>query len=349
MTVHIGILGAGNISDTHARAALAIKEVEIAAVYGENTAKAERLAATYGGRAYRELEPFLSHRPMDLVAIGSPSGRHASQVIACARAGLHVLVEKPLGITTAEVDHMVEECERARMRLGVFFQDRGQPDFVRLKAFLGAGGLGRVHLATAHVKWYRPPEYYSASRWRGTWALDGGGAVMNQGIHTLDLLLWLLGDVSRVQAVTRTAAHAIQVEDTAVALLEFKGNGVGTYEATTAAFPGYRRRVEISGDRGTVIIDHDRVVAADLKPEETPFEVSRLPGSSESAASPVVSDASPHRRVIEDFLEARRTGGRPACDGREGRRSVELVQALYESARRGVAVTLPLAAGRADR
>jgi UDP-N-acetyl-2-amino-2-deoxyglucuronate dehydrogenase len=340
MTWHLGVLGAGNISDTHARAALAIKEVELAAVYGENAGKAERLAATYGAKAYRDLEAFLRHRPMDLVAIGTPSGRHASDVIACARAGLHVLAEKPLGITTAEVDRMVEECERARMRLGVFFQDRCQPDFVRLKAFLGAGGLGRIHLATAHVKWHRPPEYYSGSRWRGTWALDGGGAVMNQGIHTLDLLLWLLGDVSRVQAITRTAVHSIQVEDTAVALLEFKGGGVGTYEATTAAFPGYRRRVEISGDRGTVVIEHDRVVAADLKPGEAPFGVSRPAGGSESAASPVVSDASPHRRVIEDFLEARHTGGRPACDGREGRRSVELVQALYESARRGAAVTL---------
>ena len=127
MTWHIGILGAGNISDTHARAALAIKEVEIAAVYGENTAKAERLASTYGGRPYRDLGAFLSHRPMDLVAIGSPSGCHVSHVIACARAGLHVLVEKPLGLTTAEVDRMVEECERARMRLGVFYQDRCQP------------------------------------------------------------------------------------------------------------------------------------------------------------------------------------------------------------------------------
>lgn len=341
MTVHLGILGAGNISDTHARAALAIPGLAIAAVHGENAAKAERLAATCGGTAYADLEGFLRHRPMDLVAIGSPSGRHAEQVVACGRAGLHVLAEKPLGLTTAEVDRMVEECERAGVRLGVFFQDRCQPDFVRLKAFLGAGGLGRVHLATAHVKWYRPPEYYSASRWRGTWALDGGGAVMNQGIHTLDLLLWLLGDVRRIQAATRTAAHAIEVEDTAAAVLEFTSGTVGTYEATTAAYPGYQRRVEISGEQGTVVIEHDRVVAADLRPGAPPFEASGSAGPAESAASPVVSDPSPHRRVIEDFLEAIRAGGRPACDGREGRRSVALVQALYASARDGVAVTLP--------
>jgi predicted dehydrogenase len=340
MTVHVGILGAGNISDTHARAALAIPGAAIAAVYGANAAKAERLAAAHGGTVYRDLDAFTRHRPMDLVAIGSPSGRHADEVIAAAQAGLQVLCEKPLGLTTEQVDRMVEECEAAGVRLAVFFQDRCQPDFVRLKAFLDRGGLGRVHLATAHVKWHRPPEYYSGSRWRGTWALDGGGAVMNQGIHTLDLLLWLLGDVARVYAATRTAAHAIQVEDTAVATLEFASNAVGTYEATTTAYPGYRRRVEISGDQGTIVIEHDRVIAADLKPGALPFEVSLAAGSAESVASPVVSDASPHRRVIEDFLQAIRTGRRPACDGREGRRSVELVQALYASARTGAAVRL---------
>lgn len=340
MTVHVGILGAGGISDTHARAVLSIPGAVIAAVHGANAAKAERLAAVHGGAVYGDLDAFVRHRPMDLVAIGSPSGRHADEVIAAAQAGVHVLCEKPLGITTGEVDRIVEACEGAGVRLAVFFQDRCQPDFVRLKAFLERGGLGRVHLATAHVKWHRPPEYYSGSRWRGRRALDGGGAVMNQGIHTIDLLLWLLGDVRRVFAATRTAAHAIEVEDTAVATLEFASDAVGTYEATTTAWPGYRRRVEISGDQGTIVIEHDRVIAADLKPGAPPFEASVAAGSAESAASPVVSDASPHRRVIEDFLQAIRTGRRPACDGREGRRSVELVQALYASARTGAAVRL---------
>ena len=139
------------------------------------------------------------------------------------------------------------------------------------------------YLVTGHVKWHRPPEYYAGSRWRGRRALDGGGAVMNQGIHTLDLLLWLLGDVSRVYAATRTAAHVIEVEDTAVATLEFASDAVGTYEATTTAWPGYRRRVEISGDQGTIVIEHDRVIAADLKPGAQPFEVSAAASSAESA------------------------------------------------------------------
>jgi UDP-N-acetyl-2-amino-2-deoxyglucuronate dehydrogenase len=338
--VHVGLLGAGNISDTHARASVAIPGVRIAAVHGANAEKAVRLAQAHGATSYTSLEHFLAHHPLHLVAIGSPSGCHADEVIAAARAGLHVLCEKPLGISTAEVDRMIEECERAGVRLAVFFQDRCQPDFVRLKAFLAAGGLGRIHLATARVKWYRPPEYYAGSRWRGVRRLDGGGAVMNQGIHTLDLLLWLLGDVARVSAATRTAAHAIEVEDTAVATLQFSSGVLGTYEATTVAFPGYPRRVEISGDQGTIVIENDRVVAADLRPGAPAFAISAPSGSAESAASPIVSDASPHRRVIEDFLEAIRAGRRPVCDGPEGRRSVELVQALYASAQSGAGVDL---------
>jgi UDP-N-acetyl-2-amino-2-deoxyglucuronate dehydrogenase len=340
MTVHLGILGGGGISDTHARAALGIPGVALAAVHGANLEKVERLARAHGGVPCRDLHAFLAHRPMQVVAIGSPSGRHREQAVACARAGLHVLVEKPLGLTTAETDEIAGACEAAGVRAGVFFQDRCQPDLVRLKAFLDAGGLGRVHLAAARVRWHRPPEYYGASRWRGTWAQDGGGAVMNQGIHTLDLLLWLLGDVRRVQAATRTALHAIEVEDTAAAVLELASGAVATYEATTAAWPGYPRRVEISGERGTVAVEHDRVVSADLRPGGPAFEVSARGGAAESAASAVVSDPSPHRRVIEDFLEALRTGRRPACDAREGGRSVALVQAIYASARAQAAVTL---------
>jgi len=160
-----------------------------------------------------------------------------------------------------------------------------------------------------------------------------GGAVMNQGIHTLDLLLWLMGDVSRVHAVTRTALHAIQVEDTAVALLEFKGNGVGTYEATTAAFPGYPRRVEISGSEGTVILEHDRILAANLRNAPAGLTTNTAADSNQSASSAAVTDIRGHQAVLEDFLHAIQYGTTPACDGLEGRRSVALVEAIYRAAK----------------
>ena len=206
-------------------------------------ARVQALAAATAPRPFTDVQAFLRHRPMDIVAIGTPSGVHADDVEAAARHGLHVLCEKPLDVTTARIDRMLEAVERAGVTLGVFFQDRSTPDLMDVKDALVAGRLGRPILADARVKWYRPPEYYAQSLWRGTWALDGGGALMNQGVHTVDLLLWLLGDVRRVYARTLAAMHAIEVEDTAVAVLEFASGAVATLEATTAAWPGYDRRV----------------------------------------------------------------------------------------------------------
>ncbi len=334
MTIRVGILGAGNISQTHARAAAAIPGVEVTAVHGGNLERAATLASAHGAQAFSDLERFLGV-PMDLVAIGSPSGLHAEQGVRAADRGIHVLVEKPIDITPEGADRLIAAADRARVKLGVFFQDRAQPDIVRLHAAVAAGRLGRPILASARVKWYRPPEYYSQSRWRGTWALDGGGALMNQGIHTLDLLAWVLGPVSRVSAVTRTAVHRIEVEDTVIAILEFASGAVASYEATTAAYPGYKRRVELTGTEGTVILEHDRLVAVDLRQPADDLVHAPDEDANESASSPVVSDARGHQRILEDFIAAIRDDREPLCSGREGRRSVALAAAIYESARTG--------------
>jgi predicted dehydrogenase len=332
VTIQVGLIGAGNISQTHARAAAAIPGVSVAAVHGANGAKARELAASHGAAAYDSLDAFLDHKPMDMVVIGSPSGVHAAQGVAAARRGLHVLVEKPIDVTTERADELIAAAEESGVRLGVLFQDRLKPGIVRLKQLVESGGLGRVLSVSARVPWYRPPDYYRLSRWRGTAALDGGGALMNQGIHTVDLLLWLLGDVTRVQARTATLLHQIESEDTALALLEFASGATGVLEASTATYPGYPRRVEITGTEGTVVLEHDRLVAADLHTPR-PELLGGGGDANASASSPVVSDASGHQRLIEDFLRAIETGSRPACDGHEGRRSVELVEAIYRSAR----------------
>lgn len=342
MTIKIGLLGAGSISDTHARAATAIPGVEIAAVYGRNVAKAQRLAELYGGVAFDSLERFLDHRPMDLVAIGSPSAVHAEQGIAAAERGLHVLVEKPLDINTFRADALIAATDRAGVKLGVFFQDRLKPDVVKMKAMVDAGVAGRPILASGRVKWYRPPEYYGGSRWRGTFALDGGGALINQAIHTVDLLLHLWGPIASVDARAGTQLHKIEVEDTVVATLQFENGALGVFEASTAVFPGYARRVELTGSNGTLTLEHDHLVGVDLKEPDARF---RAPAAdarvgAANASSATVSDATPHRRVIDDFLHAIRTSGRPACDGLEGRRSVVVIDAIYASARANGPVTI---------
>jgi predicted dehydrogenase len=341
VTIHVGLIGAGNISDTHARAAAAIAGVTIAAVYAPTRQRAARLAAAHGATAYDTLEPFLDHRPLDMVAIGTPSGLHADHGIAAARRGLHVLVEKPIDVSVERADALIAEARRAGVTLGVIFQDRLKPDVQRLQALVDGGHLGRPILASAGVKWYRPPEYYSGSTWRGVRALDGGGALMNQGVHTVDLLLRLLGPVRRVFAKTATALHDIEVEDTAVAVLEFENGALGTLEAATSAYPGYPRRIEVTGSSGTLVLAGDRLETIGLRDvpdrERTPVSAVEVP---ESASSPVVSDPTAHRRVVEDFIRAVETRTAPCCDGPDGRRSVELIEAIYRSARTGDAVSL---------
>src|SRR5256712_5303821 len=265
MTTHIGLIGGGNITQTHARAARAIPGVEISAIQGTNSEKIARLCREHGGTSYQDFDAFLKHRPMDLVLIGSPSGLHATQGIAAARQGLHVLTEKPIEINTARANALIEGAKKSNVQLGVIFQDRMKPHIRQLKNWIDQGLLGRPLMVDARVKWYRPPEYYANSRWRGTLALDGGGALINQGVHTVDLLLWLLGDVARVQARTATLLHKIEAEDTAAAILEFAGGALGIIHATTATYPGYPRRLELTGSRGTVILEQDKLVAAHLQ------------------------------------------------------------------------------------
>jgi len=333
MAIQIGIIGGGNISETHARAACAISGVSIAAVYGTNASKVGRICQAYGGTPYHDLDTFLKHRPMTLVAIGSPSGLHATHGIAAARRGLHVLTEKPIEISTQRASELIHATQQAGVKLGVIFQDRCKPEIQRLKQWIERGVLGKILLVDARVKWYRPPQYYADSKWRGTQKLDCGGTLINQAVHTVDLLLWLLGDVAQVQARTATALHAIEGEDTAVALLEFASGAIGVLQATTSAFPGFPRRLEITGAEGTITLEHDRIVAVNLKNPPAGVVAGIRSEDNESAVSPVVSDFRGHQAIFEDFIRAIQENKQPICNGPEGFRSIALIEKIYRAAR----------------
>ena len=331
------MIGAGNISATHVRALAGIAGVTLAGVYGPRLERAQAVADIGGGRGYDSLERMFAAESPDMVIVGTPSGLHGEHAAAAVRHGIHVLVEKPLEITVARVDALIAHASERGVTLGVVFQDRVKPGVRALKAAVDAEAFGRVALIRAQVPWWRPPEYYRDSQWRGTWALDGGGALMNQGMHTVDLLLWLCGPVTRVSGKAVTRCHDIEVEDTAVAILEFASGAIGTLEATTCAYPGRPRRIEISGAAGTAILDGDRFApdaqpAADAPPQ--------------NVASPVVSDVSPHRDVIADFIEACRRRRPPVCGGLDGRRSVQLIEAIYASSRLGRPIDVDDASGR---
>jgi UDP-N-acetyl-2-amino-2-deoxyglucuronate dehydrogenase len=333
MTIHIGLIGGGNISETHARAINAIPGAQIAAIYGTNADKVARLSREQGGKPFTDFEAFFSHRPMQAVILGSPSGQHAELGIAAAQHGLHVLTEKPIDISTKRTDALIDTAYRAGVKLAVIFQDRLKPNIVALKQWLGTGILGKPLLIDARVKWYRPPDYYSNSKWRGTCALDGGGALINQAIHTVDLLLWLFGDVVRLQARTATLLHTIEAEDTAIANLEFASGAIGTLLATTAAYPGYARRLEITTTEGTIILEHDRIAAVDFRNPPPDLAINSSGDANQSASSAAVTDITAHKAVIENFLSAIAKNTPLACDGQEGRRSLALVEAIYRAAK----------------
>jgi UDP-N-acetyl-2-amino-2-deoxyglucuronate dehydrogenase len=329
----IGLIGAGNISATHARAAAAIPDARVVSVYAPTLERARRLAAEHGAAAFDSLDRLFDAEPLDMVEIGTPSGLHGVHGAEAARRGVHVLVEKPIEITTARADMLIAEATSAGVMLGVVFQDRVKADVRALKALVEGGALGRLTLVRADVPWWRPREYYRDSRWRGTWELDGGGALMNQAIHTVDLIGWLCGPVTRVSGRTATRFHEIEVEDTAAAVLEFASGAIGTLGATTCAYPGRPRRIEILGSEGSAILEGDRLIA----PAAGGTAAAEVP---QNAASPVVADVSAHRDVLADFIRAFRTGTSPCCSGREARRSVAVVEAIYQSSRTGAAVAV---------
>jgi predicted dehydrogenase len=280
---------------------------------------------------------------IDVVSICTPSGRHGEAAIATVRAGKHIVVEKPLEITLERIDAVLREAERAGVKVSAVFQRRFQATTRRVKRALDEGRLGRIVLANMVNEAYRAQSYYDSGAWRGTWALDGGGALMNQAIHGVDLLLHLMGSVESVYAYTATLVRRIEVEDTAVASLRFQSGALGTIVAATSVQPNNPLRCEILGDLGTIRIEGETIAAWQVPgDEDTLVPGSEPPAKVAAATGFFAQGVEGHIRQIQDMIDAIRNDRAPLVDGREGRRSVELVLAIYESARTGRPVSLPL-------
>lgn len=330
--VGFGIVGAGMVARYHAQAIAQAAGARLVAVCRADSSRAAEAAAELGVPCESSLEALLERPDIDAVCLCSPSGLHAEQALAAARAGKHVLVEKPMALSLADADAMIDACREAGVRLGVAFQRRTERAGRELHDAIRAGELGELVLATVSVPYFRPPAYYDSAPWRGTWSLDGGGALMNQGIHLVDLLLWLVGGEAEVVGASgRAAIHQIEVEDCVVAALRFSGGARGTLIATTAAAPGFPHRVEIYGTRGGAQIEGDVVVRWEgLRPRVEPRSPAVVAAG--SGASPSGIGHAGHTHLVEDFVAAVREGRGPLVDGAEGRRSLALVLAVYAAA-----------------
>jgi UDP-N-acetyl-2-amino-2-deoxyglucuronate dehydrogenase len=350
MSTGFGIIGCGMIASFHTRAIADIRGARLVACFDTYPAAADKLAESVGCKAYHDLDAMLADPAVDVVTIGTPSGAHLEPAVAAARAGKHVIVEKPLEITLRRCDKIIEACDKAGVVLSTIFPSRFHDSAVELKRAVEHGRFGRLTLGDAIVKWYRSQAYYDSGAWRGTWELDGGGALMNQAIHSVDLLTWLMGPVVEVRGRAGLLAHErIAVEDIALATVQFSNGAMGVIEASTAAYPGYLKRIEIHGSEGSAAMEEEDIVKWDFaKPVRRDAEIrsqmSQHKSGGGGAADPKAIGHHGHMRQFQDVLRAIKKNAKPMIDGPEGRRSVEIILAIYKAAETGRAVKLPLAA-----
>ncbi len=348
MPTGFGIIGCGLIADFHAKALADVRGAKLVACYDVMPAAAERLARSTGCKAYANLNQLLADPAVDVVTIGTPSGAHLEPALAAARAGKHVIVEKPLEITLRRCDRIIRECEKAGVVHSTIFPSRFHYSSRELKRAIDAGRFGRLTVGDAIVKWYRTQEYYDSGAWRGTWELDGGGALMNQAIHNVDLLCWLMGPVAEIRAQTAMLAHKrIDVEDVAVATLQFENGALGIIEASTAIYPGYLKRLEIHGSDGSAVMEEEDLIKWDFakkarRDATIHRQMSQQKSGGGGASDPAAIGYHGHTRQFQDVLRAIKKGTSPLIDGHEGRRSVEVILAIYKAAETGRAVSLPL-------
>lgn len=349
MAVGFGIIGCGMIANFHARAIKDVRGAKLEACYDTFSSSADRLAASTGCRAYHKLDEMLADPKVDVVTIGTPSGAHLEPALAAAKAGKHVIVEKPLEITLKRCDQIIEACRKNKVKLSTIFPSRFHDSSRELKRAIDAGRFGRLTMGDSYVKWFRSQAYYDSGAWRGTWELDGGGALMNQAIHSVDLLTWFMGPVVEIRALAGTLAHErIAVEDTAVASLRFENGALGVIEASTAVYPGYLKRIEISGSEGSAAMEEEDIVRWDFaKPDKRRDaaiveEMSKRKSTGGGASDPSAIGHHGHMKQFRDVVEAIQRNREPAIDGNEGRRSVEIILGIYKSAETGKPVQLPL-------
>lgn len=338
-----GIIGSGMIADYHALAINDAMGARLVGVAGRNASTVSALAEKHGASLHTtDIEELVTRNDIQVVCIATPSGAHLEPALAAIKAGKHLVIEKPLEITVERVDELLATAKAAGVIVAPIFQARFGKSAQLIKSAIDAGRFGPLVLASAYVKWYRAPEYYQG--WKGTLDLDGGGATMNQAVHGIDLLQWFAGmPVEVFGRTTRRAHHQIEGEDTSCASLRYADGALGTIEASTAAYPGWARRIEICGQNGAVSLEDDTIVRwdfRDARPEDDAIRQAEGDAAMGSGSSdPKSISHQGHLRQIQDLVNHLREGAPLGIDGPEARKAVSLIRALYDSAKTGRAVS----------
>jgi UDP-N-acetyl-2-amino-2-deoxyglucuronate dehydrogenase len=347
--LRFGIVGCGVIGPVHAEDIASLPDAHLVSVVDINLQQAQKLASQYGARPYTHLQHMLDSEPVEVVIICTPSGLHGELACQVMRSGRHVIVEKPIEITREAIDEMLRVQQATGVKLAVISQHRFDAASRQVRELVEEKAFGRLVLGNAIVPWWRSQEYYDSGGWRGTWKLDGGGVLMNQAIHSIDLLQWLMGPVKSVFGYTDTLVHRMETEDVAVAVLRFANGALGTIAATTGAYPGVTTRLEIFGDKGSAVIENDSLAYLHLALDDkesisaygvTPQEHHRRQDAGSTSQNPSALSASSHALQIADMIRAIREDRTPLVDGYAARQPVEIILSIYESARLQKEITL---------
>ncbi|EAX48567.1 oxidoreductase domain protein [Thermosinus carboxydivorans Nor1] len=339
MALGVAIIGAGMIANIHVTALQEIPGARITGVWSRNAEATAKFAAKHGIKAFKSYEDVLADAKTDIISLCLPPGLHVDFGLQAAAAGKHLIVEKPMDIDAAKARRLIEVYRAKNLVLSVIFQNRFTPAAQRVKAALDAGLLGRLILGDAYVKWYRSPEYYANGAWRGTWNIEGGGALINQAIHTIDLLQWFMGGVKSVSGMIKTSIHKIETEDLGVAAVEYHNGALGVIEGSTAITPGYKERIEIHGTKGSFILEGGIVKEWKVEGCREEDYIDTQPISYGATNSPAISSVN-HKAQMLDILRAVEQGKDPLVTGEEGLKSLEIVLGIYESSRKGQKIQL---------
>lgn len=332
-----GIVGCGVIAPWHARAVKNLPNADLVAVCDIELPKAEKIREDFEAQhVYADYNELLARDDIDVISICTPSGHHHEVAIAAAKAGKQVLSEKSLDVTHEHMDAMIKACRDADVKLACIFQRRTSKLWQLVKTAVDEQRLGKLVLGSAYLKYFRSQEYYDSAGWRGTWSLDGGGALMNQGVHLIDLFRWIMGPVDTIFAFADHLARNIEVEDTCVASIKFESGAFGTMEGTTSVTPGLNHRMELHGENGTIRIDGENIVSWDVPGENKDEVAAQLSDNIGDAASdPAAIAGDGHQMQIADLLAAINEGREPMVNGEEARKAVEFILAVYKSAQTG--------------
>ena len=331
------MIGMGSISHFHIKSIQELRNARLIAVCSANAQRAQESGQQYQVPYYTNYKEMLKRPDIDIVCVCTISGEHLGPTLAAAKHGKHIITEKPLEVSLERADLMIEACRRYGVKLACIFQNRFRPTYIKMKQAISEGKIGKIVLANAYIKWYRDDQYYASRNWRGTFWGDGGAALINQSIHTIDLLQDVMGPVSSVYGKVKTMTHDIEGEDLGLAILSFSNGAMGTIEGSTSIYPGYPERLEFHGAKGSIVYEGGEIVHWNV-PDERIHTSSAAPDS--GASDPLAIDYNNHKLQIQDMLEALAEEREPLVNGEEGRKSLEIIQAIYRSSKAQKEVSL---------